>query len=122
MLHLFTQPRAVKTIARWALVVFVMAWVNLAVQAPIHAAMKQSNDTPCHCVVTWCDTVLNLEEQSDDALGSNLVMSLDFKVAFVSVITVDAVQSQDNLQLRHASLDFRQYTPPPIQLSTVLLI
>ena len=122
MSHLFTQPRAIKIIARWALVLFAMAWVNLAIQAPVHAAMKQSNDTPCHCVVTWCDTVLNLEEQSDDALGSLLAMSIDFKVAFVSTVAIDAVQMMDSLRLRHTSLDFRQYNPPPLQLNTILLI
>lgn len=115
----------IKTIARWALVVFVMAWFNLVIQAPLHAAMKQEPlPAPC-CVedaVSLCDLVLSMESQADDALGAAALDPVDFQIAFVTVAPVQPVKAVVSVDLRMLWLDVRQYAPPPLLLKTTLLI
>lgn len=118
----FSRQRDIRRIARWALVLFVMAWVNLVVQAPVHAAMKQDKSMPCHCAPTLCDTVLSMEQQADDALGFNLLDLTGFQVAFVSLTPIEPVDRVADLQFHRALLDFRQYRPPPLLFKTTLLI
>ena len=121
MTVLYPQAR-IRTIARWALVLFVMAWINLVVQAPVHAAMKQDSAMPCHCDVTLCDTILSLEQQADDGLSFASMDLAGFHIAFVSITSVEPVATVADIQFQRASLDFRQYSPPPLLLKTTLLI
>ena len=116
------HPKQLRTIARWALVVFVMAWVNLVIQAPLHAAMKHNNDLPCGCDVSLCDTVLSMEERSDDGLISILPVMADFQVAFVSLVPGEFKQALVQHQFDHAALLYAQYSPPPLLLNTILII
>lgn len=118
----FARRQSKITIARWLLALFVIAWVNIIVQAPVHAAMKQSNDMPCHCDTTLCDTVLAMEEQSDDGLGFVFADSLIYQVAFVATFNTDAVETEVVTQFHKTTLDFRQHNPPPLLLNTILLI
>ncbi|MFW2372707.1 MAG: hypothetical protein ACN4GM_06255 [Gammaproteobacteria bacterium] len=112
-----------QAIARWMLVLFVLAWVNLAIQAPVHAAMKQNQqDTSCHCQPKLCDTVLSMEQQSDEALSTLLSMSLDFKVAFIAQIDIQPVTDLISLRWQFQTHQYRQTSPPPLLLKTVLLI
>lgn len=121
MTAVFTRSR-IHSIARWGLLLFVMAWVNLAVQAPVHAAMKQDKSIPCHCEPTLCDTVLSLEQQSDDALSFVTLDITGFQVAFVSLTSIEPVARVAGLQFHRSALDSRQYRPPPLLLKTTLLI
>ena len=112
-----------QTIARWMLLLFVLAWVNLAIQAPVHAAMKQNQkDMPCHCQPKLCDTVLSMEQQSDEALSALLAISLDFKVAYVFQIDTQPVAGLTSLHWQLQTHQYRQTSPPPLLLKTVLLI
>ena len=112
----------IRTIARWALVVFVMAWLNLVIQAPLHAAMKQQNHHPCDCSSSLCDLVLSMEEQADDALGAAALDKTAFQVAFITVAAVQSQRPVANIVLRRSWQDVRQYSPPPLLLKTTLLI
>ena len=121
MKAVLSQTR-IRSLARWALLLFILAWVNLAVQAPVHAAMKQNRSLPCHCDTTLCDTVLTLEQQSDDALGFVITDLTGFQIAFVSLNPIEPVAMMVRQGFHHATLDFRQYRPPPLLLKTTLLI
>lgn len=113
----------VQTIARWMLLLFVLAWVNLAIQAPVHAAMKQDQkDSSCHCQPKLCDTVLSMEQQSDEALSALLSMSLDFQVAYVFQTDIQPVADLTSLRWQLQTHQYRQTSPPPLLLKTVLLI
>lgn len=111
------------SIARWALVLFVMAWINLVIQSPLHAAMKQPHSDHCaSCETSLCDLVLGMEEQADDALGFGAIDLTGFQVAFIVTLSMDAVASTADMHYRQRILDFRQYSPPPLLLKTTLLI
>ncbi len=113
----------IQSIARWMLFLFVLAWVNLAIQAPVHAAMKQNHkDMPCHCKPDLCDTVLSMEQQSDEGLSALLSFTVDFKVAFVSLLDIQPVLELTSLRWQLQSHQYRQTSPPPLLLKTVLLI
>ena len=112
----------IRRIARWLLAAFVVAWVNIIVQAPVHAAMKQSNDMPCHCDTSLCDTVLSMEEKADDGLGFTTPVIHDFPLAFVAAIFIDNLQSLSAIHLHELAQDFREHHPPPLLLNTILLI
>ncbi len=63
-IHQQQQPRIVRVL----LAVFVLAWLNLIVQSPLHATMKLSmqmdGDMPCQCDEWLCDTVLAMQDQA----------------------------------------------------------
>jgi len=112
-----------QSIARWMLLLFVLAWINLAIQAPVHAAMKQNQkDMACHCQHDLCDTVLLMEQQSDEGLSSLLLISLDFQIAFVSNTDIQPVAELTSLRWQLQTHQYRQTSPPPLLLNTILLI
>lgn len=114
--------RYLHTIARWMLLLFILAWVNLVYQAPVHAAMKQAEkEMPCHCQPKLCDTVLSMERQSDEGLSLLFSFSLDFKVAFVSLLDIQPLAGLTPRHWQYAH-QYRQTSPPPLLLNTVLLI
>lgn len=108
-------------ITRVLLVLFVMAWVNLVTQAPLHAAMKMNHDMPCHCMPGLCDTVLAMEDQADDGLASTVPMPADVSVLFqfLPVIQSSAPAEQ---QFRLADFTFHETSPPPLALTGILRI
>jgi hypothetical protein len=108
-------------IARVLLALFVMAWVNLVFQAPVHAAMKMNHDMPCHCTHALCDTVLAMEEQADDGLSSTVPMLADMTVVMqlLPVIHASSVMDQ-HFQL--AELTFHDTSPPPLARTGILRI
>ena len=114
--------QTLRSIARWALVLFVMAWLNLVVQAPAHAAMKQDQSMPCHCDVTLCDTVLSLEDQADDALGFASIDISGFQIAFVTSASIEPMQAMTAVLAINRSQQSNAYHPPPLLLKTTLLI
>lgn len=108
-------------IARVLLVLFVMAWVNLVLQAPAHAAMKMNHDMPCHCTHDLCDTVLGMQDQADDALAAAIPAMADIPMLFV-LIPVTVQSNNLERQYQHAHLVFLQTNPPPITRTGVLRI
>jgi hypothetical protein len=116
-----TLTRHRTRIARVLLALFVMAWVNLVFQAPLHAAMKMSHDMPCHCTHTLCDTVLGMQDQADDGLSGVVPAMADVSVLFqlVPVLVQSAHLGQ---QYQHAQLTFLQTSPPPLTRTGILRI
>jgi hypothetical protein len=108
-------------IARVLLVLFVMAWVNLVFQAPVHAAMKMNHDMPCHCTHTLCDTVLAMEEQADDGLASSLPMLADMTVLF-QLLPVIPASSVIDRHFQLAELTFHNTSPLPLARTGILRI
>jgi len=115
--------KQLKSIARWMVLLFILAWVNLAIQAPVHAAMKQNQKAmPCHCQPNLCDTVLSLEQQSDEALSSHMLFTPDFQVAFISQGDIQLLPDLATYSGQLQAYLYRQTHPPPLLLKTVLLI
>ena len=108
-------------IARVLLVLFVMAWVNLVYQAPVHAAMKFNLDMPCHCVIGFCDIVLGMQDLSDDGLATVLpvMAALAMVVQIQPVISLSSNVSQ---HVQRVQLVFQQSNPPPLRLTGILHI
>ena len=108
-------------IARVLLALFVLAWVNLVFQAPLHAAMKMNHDMPCHCTHDLCDTVLGMQDQADDGLSAVVPAMADMPM--LSQLIPVAVQSAHmGQQYRHAQLAFLQNSPPPLSRTGILRI
>ena len=104
------------------LLLFVAAWINIVVQAPLHAAMKMDIDLPCHCDTTLCDTVLNLEETSDDGAQSIHKLQTQFVTSYTApVLLVDEISVSTNRYILSNTSSYT-YNPPPILKKTVLLI
>lgn len=109
-----------RRIARVVLALFVMAWANLVMQAPAHAAMKMSHEIPCHCEHTLCDTVLGMQDQADDGLTGVGPSMADMPV-LVQLIPVVVSPATDQ-QFQLAQLVFRQTSPPPLTRTGILRI
>lgn len=108
-------------ITRVLLVLFVMAWVNLVFQAPVHAAMKMQHDMPCHCTHTLCDTVLAMQDQADDGIASTVPVLADVAMVFqiLPVVRQSPVIEQ-HFQL--AEFTFHDTSPPPLARTGILRI
>lgn len=125
----YTQYQ-LKRLSRWLLVVFVISWLNMAIQVPAHASMMQMSDPVsqvdmdgmnCHCPPVLCDTVLASDAQSVDGVKLIDSASLQFNGVFVSSINLD-LSALLNLNLMHSDKIFRETSSPPILLNTALLI
>ena len=123
--------RQLRLLSRWLVVVFVISWLNIAFQVPVHAAMMQQKAVAsqmaamsgmnCHCPPALCDTVLSLDSQSLD--GVKLINSTDYQFTgiFVSIVKLN-LETLSRLNLIDADLVFRDSSPPPLQFNTTLLI
>jgi len=138
---LFNQPQhhISKRFGAWVLMLFVVSWVNLSIQSPAHAAMKQGMQAQsmsvemhdmagmdmqqCHCPPALCDAVLSTDDQATDGYLSSLSLNnlLLFSPLMVSTIN-DEHQSQGVIRLRHLNQQYRQTSPLPISLTSTLLI
>ena len=121
------QQFQLKRYSRWVLVLFVLSWINLIIQAPVHAGMKQemalSQDMmSCHCPQVLCDTVLSLEDQSDDIVHFALPAISDVQIAFVTKLVDEPKQISSEIQIILADLHFRETSSPPLQQTSILLI
>jgi hypothetical protein len=118
----FSLQRHQARIARILLALFAMAWLNLIVQAPVHAAMKQSGHIPCHCDVTLCDTVLNMEDQSDNGV-SGMPPVVDVVGQPVILLPVAFNQpAQVVIHYQQSDRIFRDHSPPPLSRTGILRI
>ena len=108
-------------IARALLVLFVMAWLNLVYQAPVHAAMKSNLDIPCHCVIGFCDTVLSMQDLSDEGV-STVVPAMAVLAMVVQIQPVISQSSNVSQRVQRVQLVFQQSSPPPLRLTGILHI
>ena len=123
----FTQNQ-LKRFSRWLVLVFVLSWLNMAFQLPVHAAMMQMPVTQmdmsgmdCHCPPAVCDTVLASDNQSVEGVKIISSASLGFNSYFVSIIDIN-LATLLNLNLIQSDRVVRETSPPPILLNTTLLI
>lgn len=119
ILHRLGNRRA--RIARVVLAVFVMAWMNLALLAPVHAAMYQNADVPCHCKPGLCESLKLMQDQSDNGLMSLLPVKTEVPVV---MLLLPATNSSVSVlqQWQRVHLAFRQNTSPPLAVSGILRI
>ncbi len=130
MIQRLRQRDKLKRAARWLLVVFVMAWTNLVFQAPAHAAMKldrmqakAAGVMSCHCPPPICDTVLShASDRSIDGIQQINLDALAFNGVIISIIKIDSIDYSSATELPFFELQFRETSPPPLLLKTVLII
>lgn len=105
---------------------FVLSWVNLAIQAPVHAGMKQAmmlaDYPPCHCPETFCDLVLDIEDQSDDVV--HFVSPTFEQAQFIFIAPVIDTLSVERVRIHIHGIDtvFKDISPPPLEVTGILLI
>lgn len=130
MIFQFHNVNKVKRITRWLLFVFVVSWINLAIQAPVHAAMKldrmildQAGMTNCHCPPPICDTVLSYaDDQAIDGVQYINPDLLSFNGMVIGVVDNHSTALHSNRDFTYFELQCRITSPPPLLLKTVLLI
>ena len=123
----FYNRDKIKRTTRFLLFVFVASWINLAFQAPLHAAMKndrmqaeEAGVMNCHCPPPLCDTVLSYaDDQSIDGI-QNIHPDL---LSFHGMVIDNNTTAYDlNIKFTFFEQQFRETSPPPLLLKTVLLI
>lgn len=124
-----TQQAKIRRYSRWILLLFVVSWINLIVQAPVHAAMKQevalsshAGMVNCHCDATLCDTVLALEDQSSDIVHFAVDEAPGFQVAFVMPVVNPILKTAVLQDIKHLCSIFKTSRPPPLDITRILLI
>ena len=129
MSYLGIQQSAIRRYSRLILVLFVISWINLVIQAPVHASMKQQAAAlveqgimPCHCPTTLCDTVLNLEDQSSEAVHFISDSVADFQIAYVLSVFNHYQQSITPFEMRRLATSSETFHPPPLEVTRILLI
>ncbi len=137
MYFTLSQQHKLKRASTWVLVLFVVSWVNLSMQSPAHAVMQQSMQAQtmqmdnmltmdmqdCHCPPVLCDAVASTDHQSVD--GSFSSISLNNMLVFLPRLSsrvLDEHQSQVSLRLRYLNQQYHQTSPPPISITSTLLI
>ena len=120
------QQSNIRRYSRWVLVLFAISWINLVVQAPAHAAMKQQavlgDMAQCHCPDTLCDTVLNLEDQATEVVHLALDEIPGFQLAFTITVVNPLQQALTRLDIKHLKFAFEASRPPPLDITSILLI
>jgi len=122
----FTQGK-LRTLGRWLVVLFVLAWMNLSFQIPAHAAMKQvmqkhaAMGYHCPCQPGLCDSVISTADQSLNGMQQISAQSL----AFVAVFSMPLMQNPlASLSTRPSFSRYSapEHRPPPHQHKNVLRI
>jgi len=140
MLITLNRQFIIKRYARFILALFVMSVINMSVQMPAHAAMQQLMTQPamnqqamqqmsdssdmahCKCPPAMCETVESLSDQSVESLSSlNIHYLLGFQSTYSSLI-VDLHQQPSAIQLQQHKWQYRQVSPPPLSISSILHI
>lgn len=93
-----------------------------ASQQPLVASADMSNDDNCNCPPALCNAVEAQQDQLfQQAAALQLFVSLTFYPASFESQT-DIAQSHGVVSLRYHDLHYRQISPLPLSLNTVLLI
>lgn len=139
MLFGLNKQNLIKRYARLLLALFVMSVLNISMQMPAHAAMQMSMEqmnsdmnhsmmgemddmSSCHCPPVLCDSVLAIDNQSND--GLQLFESHVEKNTHSVIEMLDPNQGQLNLFQRYTitELNANQFSAPPLLIKTLLLI
>jgi len=134
MSHTLNRQFEIKRYARIILALFVVSILNMAVQIPAHAAMLQSmqlqqmpampnmSEADCECPPVICESVDSVSEQGVEKVSSiNFKQLLGFQAIYFSFVK-DAHQQPSVLQLTRHDWQYRQISPPPISISSILHI
>lgn len=125
----------VKQYAKLVLALFVLSVINMAIQVPVHAAMKQEmvvshqmtnmpadNMHECDCPPTLCASISALDDQRLETLQSVSVDYLiNFYVVYVSHIE-DAHHQYSATQFAYHEWQYRKIIPHPSSFNTILHI
>jgi len=126
----------IKRYVRLLLALFVLSVVNMSMQIPAHAAMQQSMQNVmqqqsmaagaemqhCKCPPTICEKVESLSDQGIEGMSSiNLSHLLGFQSIYFNLIG-DLHQQPSVLRLNHHEWQYRQASPPPLSISSILHI
>ena len=90
----------IRRIGRVLLAAFMLSWLNLAFQVPVHAAMVESQSLSqemvmnCHCPPSLCETVLSAENQSLDGVQVISTSLLAFQAVFSAIIDTSLIDQQ----------------------------
>lgn len=131
MLSAYFTQRQLKRFSRFFVVLFVMSWMNIAFQLPVHAAMMQEKaqmsqmnmqGMNCHCPPAICDVILASDNQSFDGVSFINLAALEFNSLYIDTIVSDDLSVLTGHELHESDLVFRQHNPPPLFLNTILLI
>lgn len=123
------QQTKIRKYARRILFLFVMSWVNMIVQVPVHAAMMQPLSSAdhaamehCVCPEVLCDTVLNLEHQSSGVVHVMLDEAIDFQPAFIVTVADYQPLPLTRMAMKYLNSGFDDHRPPPLNITRILLI
>jgi len=133
------QQIKVRHYARGLLILFVLSWMNLSFQLPVHATMMQSPAMDhemmahgpmahdpmamedCSCPPVLCDAIL----ATDNRANNGLIQGIDQPAASsLSLFTTysDTVEQQQVLSIFSRSDLFAQQTGFPPLLQTIILL
>jgi len=135
MIYPFNRQPSIKQYTRLVLALFVLSIINMAMQVPVHAAMQQSMQMSsemslmaeaemqhCKCAPVMCETVDALSNRGAESSSSiNINYLLGFQVIYFSSI-YDSHQQPSALRLNHHEWQYRQVSPPPLSISSILHI
>ncbi|MDH5764484.1 MAG: hypothetical protein OEZ38_00600 [Gammaproteobacteria bacterium] len=128
-MSLFTYTNSqLKRRSRLLVIVFVVTWINMAFQMPVHGAMMQQQSVAeqmsmdCHCPPAVCDVVLAGDNQSLDGIKIFSITGFNFTSNYVSDILDDRLTLESNREFFQSELVFLAASSPPILFNTVLLI
>ncbi len=140
----FNRSYLIKRYAGIVLVMFVVSLLNMSVQMPAHAAMQAMNHQgmdmtdasevmdhsamqgmdmqDCDCPSALCESVDAQHDQLNQPPPSIAILDLfAFHPSFVG-IPVDIQRQLAGVSFKYHDWQYRQHTPPPLSLTTTLLI
>ncbi len=136
MSRIINRRSRFKHYTRLVLGLFVLSVMNLSIQIPAHAVMLQSMDSvlasqhtgmmqmespSCECPPVLCESVVSLDHQLIDGLQVVSFAHLTgFQILYVSA--VDDHHHQVATQLNMNDRLYRQSTPPPLSITSILHI
>ena len=144
MNYYFKRPNQLKRYAAMVLVMFMVSVLNMSLQIPVHAAMQsmphqgmdmsdgsamvdhsvmQTMDmAECHCPPALCESVEAQQDQLTEISSPIIILDvLAFHPAFVG-IQEDTLQQFSDISFQYHDWQYHQHTPPPLSLTTTLLI
>jgi len=137
MTHRANRQLLIRRYARLVLGLFVLAVLNMSLQMPAHALMQQSmmqmpdkvqmtepsdEMQHCKCPPAMCETVASYADQGIEGISQiNFNHLLAFQPVYFSLVA-DAHHQPSAIVLSHHEWQYRQFSPPPLSLNTILHI
>lgn len=117
-----------KSLSRQVLVLFVLSWLGLIGQANAHTLMmvemqqhkSMGHDVSAHCQPVLCESVIAVDNQSNNGLDTQQLLDLSQLPASISLLihTVNVNPLTNHLRV----LVKTDYGPPPLNITGILLI